>query len=169
MLNTPWGSTGVWDQRSLVSTFHQEVRAGERFFALLDQMKSSPGSFLPVLELMYLCLSLGFMGRYRLAPRGPGELEKLREDLYSIIMRQRQAAETELSPQWMGAVAPYKPARASLPVWVVGVVGMAVGTLIAAQLLWPALNFDKPEFLDDFKTVTLPVSTRIGAPVQNHY
>jgi len=126
VLNTPWGSTGVWDQRSLVSTFHQEVRSGERFFDLLGQMKANPGSFLPVLELMYLCLSLGFMGRYRLAPRGPGEIEKLREDLYTIILRQRQAAETELSPQWMGATAPYKPARASLPVWVVGVAGLAV-------------------------------------------
>ncbi|MCC6716964.1 MAG: type VI secretion system protein TssL [Acetobacteraceae bacterium] len=133
VLNTPWGSTGVWDQRSLVSTFHQEVRAGERFFALLDQMKASPGSFLPVLELMYLCLSLGFMGRYRLAPRGPGDLEKLREDLYTVITRQRQAAETGLSPQWMGATAPYKPARASLPVWVAGVMGL---TVVAGMFVW---------------------------------
>ena len=133
VLNTPWGSTGVWDQRSLVSTFHQEVRAGERFFELLGQMKANPGSFLPVLELMYLCLSLGFMGRYRLAPRGPGELEKLREDLYAVIMRQRQAAEPALSPQWMGAAAPYRPSRAVLPVWVVGVVGVAV---IAGLFVW---------------------------------
>ena len=41
---------------------------------------------------MYLCLSLGFQGRYRLSPRGPGELDRLREDLYTIIVRQRQAA-----------------------------------------------------------------------------
>lgn len=133
VLNTPWGSTGVWDQRSLVSTFHQEVRSGERFFDLLGQMKANPGSFLPVLELMYLCLSLGFMGRYRLAPRGPGEIEKLREDLYTIITRQRQAAEQDLSPQWMGATAPYKPSRAALPVWVVGVLGLAA---IAGLFVW---------------------------------
>ena len=133
VLNTPWGSSGVWDQRSLVSTFHQEVRSGERFFDLLGQMKGNPGSFLPVLELMYLCLSLGFMGRYRLSPRGPGELEKLREDLYSIIARQRQAAEPGLSPQWMGATAPYRPSRAALPVWVVGVLGLAV---VAGLFMW---------------------------------
>ena len=133
VLNTPWGSTGVWDQRSLVSTFHQEVRSGERFFDLLGQMKANPGSFLAVLELMYLCLSLGFMGRYRLAPRGPAELEKLREDLYSVIARQRQAAEPELSPHWMGVSAPYKPSRAVLPVWVVGVVGVAA---VAGLFVW---------------------------------
>ncbi|HEY0418162.1 MAG TPA: type IVB secretion system protein IcmH/DotU, partial [Acetobacteraceae bacterium] len=64
VLNTPWGNSGVWDQRSLVSTFHGEVRSGERFFDILNQLKDAPGTYLPVLELMYLCLSLGFMGRY---------------------------------------------------------------------------------------------------------
>src|SRR5205085_959825 len=57
VLNTPWGSTGVWDARSLVSTFHQEVRSGERFFDLLTQMRQNPGRFLPVIELIYLCMS----------------------------------------------------------------------------------------------------------------
>ena len=92
VLNTPWGSSGAWASRSLVSTFHQEVRSGERFFDLLSQLRQNPGTFLPVLELMYLCLSLGFQGRYRLSPRGPGELDRLREDLYTIIVRQQPAA-----------------------------------------------------------------------------
>jgi type VI secretion system protein ImpK len=139
VLNTPWGSSGVWDQRSLVSTFHQEVGSGERFFELLKQMKEVPGSYLPVLELMYLCLSLGFMGRYRLSPRGPGELEKLREDLYAIIMRQRQSAAAELSPHWQGIAAPYRPSRAVLPIWVGAVFGVAVA---AGLFLWFSGNLN---------------------------
>lgn len=133
VLNTPWGSTGAWDSRSLVSTFHQEVRSGERFFELLKQVRENPGTYLSVLELMYLCLSLGFMGRYRLSPRGASELEKLREDVYAIIMRQRQAAEPALSPRWEGAAAPYRPARASVPVWVVGVLGLAI---VSGLFVW---------------------------------
>src|SRR5712691_7633999 len=66
VLNTPWGSTGVWDANSLISSFHKEVRSGERFFQLLGQMRQNPGLFLPVIELMYLCMSLGFQGQYRL-------------------------------------------------------------------------------------------------------
>ena len=126
VLNTPWGSSGAWAARSLVSTFHQEVRSGERFFDLLGQLRQNPGTFLPVLELMYLCLSLGFQGRYRLSPRGPGELDRLREDLYTIIMRQRQAADPALSPHWQGVQAPYRPARAVVPTWVMGAVALAV-------------------------------------------
>ncbi|HTI82685.1 MAG TPA: type IVB secretion system protein IcmH/DotU [Acetobacteraceae bacterium] len=126
VLNTPWGSSGAWAARSIVSTFHQEVRSGERFFVLLDQIKPNPGNFLPVLELMYLCLSLGFQGQYRLSPRGPGELDRIREDLYTIIMRQRQAADPALSPHWPGIQAPYKPARAVVPTWVMGAAALAI-------------------------------------------
>ena len=126
VLNTPWGSSGGWAARSLVSSFHQEVRSGERFFVLLDQLKPNPGNFLPVLELMYLCLSLGFQGQYRLSPRGPGELDRIREDLYTIVMRQRQAADPALSPHWQGVQAPYKPARAVVPTWVMGAAALAI-------------------------------------------
>ncbi len=139
VLNTPWGSTGGWAARSLVSSFHQEVRSGERFFDLLGQLRQNPGTFLPVLELMYLCLSLGFQGRYRLSPRGPGELDKLREDLYTIIVRQRQAADPALSPHWQGVRAPYRPARAVVPAWVMGAAVIAV---IGLLFVWfsTALN-----------------------------
>jgi len=127
VLNTPWGSSGSWGARSLVSSFHQEVRSGERFFVLLGQMRENPGTYLPVLELMYLCLSLGFQGQYRLSPRGPGELERLREDLYAIIVRQRgQAPDPALSPHWQGVNAPYKPARAVVPSWVMGAAALVV-------------------------------------------
>jgi type VI secretion system protein ImpK len=72
VLNTPWGSSGNWSERSLVSTFHQEVRSGERFFDVLRQMSDNPGKYLPVIKLMYLCMSLGFVGQYRLSRRGIG-------------------------------------------------------------------------------------------------
>ena len=127
VLNTPWGSTGSWGARSLVATFHQEVRAGERFFVLLGQMREQPGTFLPVLELMYLCLSLGFQGQYRLSPRGPGELERHpRGPLHHHHSPTRQAPDPALAPHWQGVNAPYKPARAVVPSWVMGVAALAL-------------------------------------------
>jgi type VI secretion system protein ImpK len=133
VLNTPWGSSGVWDTRPLVSTFHQEVRSGERFFDLLSQMRQNPGRFISVIELMYLCLSLGFQGRYRLSPRGPAELDRLREETYALIVRQRQAPEPDLSPHWRGVAAPYRPLRATIPVWVAASAALAA---IAALFIW---------------------------------
>jgi len=126
VLATPWGSTGAWAQRSLVSTFHQEVRSGERFFDVMAQLRQNPGTFLPVLELMYFCLSLGYMGRYRLSPRGPAEIDKLREDTYAVIRRQRPATESGLSPHWMGVKAPYRARTFSIPFWLTAVAALAV-------------------------------------------
>ncbi|MBV8525374.1 MAG: type IVB secretion system protein IcmH/DotU, partial [Acetobacteraceae bacterium] len=98
VMNTPWGSTGVWEAHSLVAAFHGKVDAGERFFSLLTKLREFPAKNLQILELMYLCLSLGFMGRYRLSPRGPAEIDRLREETYSVIVRNRAPAELELSP-----------------------------------------------------------------------
>ena len=137
VLNTPWGSTGVWAAGSLVSTFHQEVRSGERFFDLLAQMRQHPGRFLPIIELMYLCVSLGFQGQYRLSPRGPAELDRLREETYALIVRQRQATEPDLSPHWTGITAPYRPMRAAVPVWVASSAGLAG---IAGLFVWFLLS-----------------------------
>jgi type VI secretion system protein ImpK len=133
VLNTPWGSTGIWDARSLVSTFHQEVRGGERFFDLLRQMCQNPGTFLPVIELMYLCMSLGFQGRYRLSSRGPAELDRLREETYALLVRQRPALEPELSPHWRGVAAPYRNLRPILPIWVAASVALGI---LAAIFIW---------------------------------
>lgn len=126
VLNTPWGAESAWSQNSLVNTFHREVQSGTRFFDLLKQLEQNPGVYLGLLEVMYMCLSLGFMGVHRHSPRGPAILERAREDVYTVVMRQRGAAEAGLSPHWQGVNAPYKPSRASVPVWVVGCVGLAV-------------------------------------------
>jgi type VI secretion system protein ImpK len=131
--NAPWGSGGGWTAHGLVATFHEETRAGERLFVLLDRLKTNPGNFLPVLELIYLCLSLGFQGQYRLSPRGTAELDRIREDLYTIIVRQRQAADPALSPHWQGVVAPYRPARFVVPTWVMGACALAV---IGVLFVW---------------------------------
>ena len=134
---TPWGSRGAWADASLVSTFHQEVRAGERFFDLLAQLRQNPGKFLQIVELMYLCISLGMQGRYRLSPRGPAELDRVREETYVLIMRNRAPAERALSPHWQGVAAPYRRQRFSLPVWVAALAGLA---LIALVYVWASLG-----------------------------
>jgi type VI secretion system protein ImpK len=139
VLATPWGTESSWAARSLVSTFHQQVRSGEGFFAVLKQLIQSPGSNLSVLELMYFCLSLGFQGQYRLSSRGPAELDRVREDLYALIMRQRGAREPGLSPQWQGVDAPYKPRRGEVPLWVAGAAALAI---LGAIFLWMTLSLN---------------------------
>jgi type VI secretion system protein ImpK len=166
VLATPWGSQGAWAQRSLVSTFHQEVRSGERFFDVLTQLRQNPGNFLPVLELMYFCLSLGYMGRYRLSPRGPAEIDKLREDTYAVIRRQRPAGESALSPHWIGLTAPYRAKRFSVPFWVVAVLALGILAATYATFLFSLGRASSAQFeaLVQAPPASVPTITR-AAPV----
>lgn len=138
VLNTPWGSSGSWSQRSLVSTFHQEVRSGERFFDLLKQMCDNPGRFLPVIKLMYLCMSLGFVGQYRLTRRG-GEISRIREETYAVIARQQKAADADLAPHTKGVNAPYRPVRFVVPLWVAAAAGLGI---VGGLFLWFSINLN---------------------------
>ncbi len=123
---TPWGQQSGWSAHSLVSTFHQEVKAGDRFFDLLAGMQKDPGRYRQALEVAYLCLALGLQGRYRLSPRGAAELDRIREGLYQLLVQLRGPYERELSPHWRGVDAPHRRAGRSVPSWVAGALALAI-------------------------------------------
>ena len=113
VLSTPWGSHSAWPSQSLTSLFHNEVSGGERFFDILEQMQADLGHHAPVVELMYLCTSLGFEGRYRVLPRGVAALTDLREGVYRTLRQRKGDFERDLSPHWRGRSA--RSARSRLP------------------------------------------------------
>ncbi|NLS07982.1 type VI secretion system protein TssL [Rhizobium sp. P32RR-XVIII] len=163
--NTPWGSRGPWADASLVSTFHQEVRSGERFFDLLEQLRQNLGTFLPVVELMYLCMSLGMQGRYRLSARGPAELDRVREETYVAIMRQRRPVERGLSIHWRGVTAPYRQMR-SFPVWLAALLATGLLVLIYALLAY-SINRSSDRLFDAARSLPpthMPIITRTAPP-----
>jgi type VI secretion system protein ImpK len=136
VLNTPWGRASNWAQQTLTSIFHNEVTGGERFFEILDQMQRDLGNQLAVVELMYLCMSLGFIGRYRVMPRGIAALSELREGVYRAIRQRRGEFERELSPQWRGIAAAAKPLARRIPIWAV-----ALGTVVIASVSYVSFAF----------------------------
>ncbi len=135
VLSTPWGGHSAWAQQSLTSLFHNEVSGGERFFDILEQMEREMGRYGDVVELMYLCLGLGFEGRYRVLPRGAATLAEFRDGVFRSVRQRRAEWERELSPHWRGAGTGYDPLRNRVPLWVVG-----VGALTAALLIYLGFN-----------------------------
>jgi type VI secretion system protein ImpK len=139
VLNTPWGGASDWAKRPLAAALHQDSSEGGKFFELLARLRQAPAKFMPVIEIMYLCLSLGVMGKYRNAPRDAKELDRVRTETCALIVGQSKLAGQELSPRWQGVAAPYARARSGLPVWVVYAAALAV---CGALFLWvsTALN-----------------------------
>jgi type VI secretion system protein ImpK len=136
VLSTPWGSNSGWAAQTLTSIFHKEVSGGDRFFDLLEQMQKDFGRHAEVVELMYLCASLGFKGRYRVMQRGEGALTELREGTYRSIRQRRGEFERDLSPHWRGLATGYKPLSQRVPVWL-----LALGTVAVACLIYVVLDF----------------------------
>jgi len=61
ILSSDWQEKGKWQGEQLQRTFYQTTDAGEIFFTKLNQLE--PGQT-QVREVYYLCLALGFTGRY---------------------------------------------------------------------------------------------------------
>ncbi len=97
------GRTRRWSRPSI-----RKCVVANGFFDLLEQLRQNLGTFLPVVELMYLCMSLGMQGRYRLSARGPAELDRVREETYVAIMRRDGRSSVSLSIHWRGITAPYR-------------------------------------------------------------
>lgn len=131
VVTTPWGNESEWSQISLLSSFHNETFGGEKFFQLLERLSRNPVKHLPMLELMYLCLSLGFEGKYRVMPRGMLELEAVRDSLYRQIRQLRGDVPREVSPHWQGLRDTRRRLVRIVPWWMV-----ALFTLICLGMLY---------------------------------
>lgn len=135
VLNSAWGAESSWRTQNLQSIFHREAVGGDRVFQLADRLLRSPATNGDLLELAYLCLSLGFEGRMRVRSRGSSELQQRREQLYAAIGQVRGAGEPDLSPNWQGVSVVAGKAPRGVPLWVA-----SAGTVLLLTALFVGLG-----------------------------
>jgi len=98
IINTAWGSQGKWDAYNLLLFFNQEKGHEERFFLILERIIKDPPLYIDVMELMYICLSLGYKGNLNATDFSTTQLEKLTHSLYKRIRAYRGDYNKILSP-----------------------------------------------------------------------
>jgi type VI secretion system protein ImpK len=131
--STPWGGSGAWSSQSLLVHFHNEAWGGEKVFQLLTRLAENPQQHRNLLELVYVALSLGFEGRYKVMNEGKAQLDGVRERLAGKLRELAGPSERALSPQWQGvAVAPTRLSD-GIPLWVVA--AALAGLLLALFVL----------------------------------
>lgn len=96
VMGTPWGAQSIWAERSLLSVYHNETWGGEKFFTILSRMMLDPEKYRDILEFMYLCLCLGFKGRYGVQVNRSDELQQIITKLHKLLRQMR--GET---PEWI--------------------------------------------------------------------
>lgn len=97
--NTPWGSDGRWDSYSLLDAFQQDIHHHDKFFGLIERCFKEPMLYIDLMELIYICLSLGYKGQYRSTEHSQYHLEQITDNLYQHIRVYRGNYSKILSPQ----------------------------------------------------------------------
>ncbi len=134
--STPWGGSGAWSAQSLLVQFHNESWGGEKVFQLLTRLAENPAQHRNLLELVYVTLSLGFEGRYRVLDNGRAQLDDLRGRLAQMLRGLGAPVEKSLSTQWQGVAAAPLRLRDGVPLWAV-----AAGAALLLLLVFVALRF----------------------------
>lgn len=98
---TPWGADDT--ERNLLQEFHEERSGGEKAFQLLERLGQDPATNADLLELFYVCLRLGFEGRYRGLPGGRARLDAIAAGVLEVIRPASVAASARcLAAHWQG-------------------------------------------------------------------
>jgi type VI secretion system protein ImpK len=126
VLNTPWGAHSEWAGYPLLLEFHRVRDGGTVFFELLDKFRSQPSVYIDLLELQYVCLALGFEGKFSLEEQRTHKLADIQQDLFRIIRDTRRLRDAELSLQWRGVEDRRNPVFRYVPWWVIGALAIAV-------------------------------------------
>ncbi|WP_348945251.1 type VI secretion system protein TssL, long form [Chitinibacter sp. FCG-7] len=139
--SSSWG--GSWSATSLLVHFHKETWGGEKFFQLLERLKESANESRDLLELMYVCMSYGFAGRYLVLDGGMQQHEVIRKNLGELLRTLRPSANAEMASQWQGVSKQSKRSMVVVPIWVA-----AALLSLAALLLYLFLSLRLNQFSD---------------------
>lgn len=122
-----------WPKQPLQEQRYGHHIAGEIFFQNLSKLvsRNDTHDLADVLEVYYLCMLLGFAGKYSLG--GRGELYAVQQQLGEKIQRIRKTT-AELSPAWQ--LPNDGPPRVQGDPWVKGLIYTAIGCTVLTALLF---------------------------------
>lgn len=115
---TPWGRE--WVGKGLLTEVHGEQGGGDGAFARLDEILAAPAQQVDLIEFFYVCLALGFEGRYRNGEGGRQALAQMRARVHQVLSRERPRASLDLSARWQGARVQLRRAPGTIALWTIG-------------------------------------------------
>jgi len=123
---TPWGGGAGWAEHGLLREFHEESWGGEKAFQLLERLGQDAAGNTDLLELFYVCLQLGFEGRYRGTPDGRAQIDAIAARVLEVIRPAHDAtAARTLALRWQGVATSGYRGVSAVPLWLLVLLGAA--------------------------------------------
>ncbi len=105
-----------WEKYPFQLEYFGEQLAGEKFFNRLDAMMRQPEATADAVELYYVCMLLGFKGKY--AVYLENELQSVIKKTADHLINIGKISNIELSPHWLADDQPEPPKKRRLPMLV---------------------------------------------------
>ena len=112
ILRSQWPGRQQWMSQPLQLTYFNENTAGEGFFLRMQAIEQRPEQA-HILEIYYLCLALGFRGKY--AVHAAGDADAV-EERVSAALGRRLPPSDEISPHGYQRETPRSLAERSTPI-----------------------------------------------------
>lgn len=93
-----WGTHEKWKNFSLLSNLNQDPHHHDKFFTIIERVIKDPELYIDLMELMYICLSMGYKGKYGSTENDLYQLEQITHHLYKHIRAYRGSFSKTLSP-----------------------------------------------------------------------
>lgn len=116
IISSSWNQKEVWLSDPLQIRLFDTFNAGEEFFTHLEELRQRSSTNKDVLEVYYLCLALGFKGKYQL--QSPELLRRVIDDLNLELHPQMYNAVDAISPAAKPSDIIMTGSRSGLPTWV---------------------------------------------------
>lgn len=126
----------VWEKYPLQLEYFGEHLAGVKFYERLEELLKKPEENGELIEIYYLCLLLGFKGRYNIYFED--QLKEVIKKTADELRRIGRLVDMELSPHWRAADQPEPPPDPRLPLWAKIGSGVAAGLFV---LIYVVLYF----------------------------
>lgn len=116
IISSAWTQKDEWLTEPLQIKLFDTFNAGEEFFSHLNQLRQKTSGNKDLLEIFYLCLALGFKGKYQL--QSPENLRRVVDDLNMELHPEMYSAIDAISPNAKPRDSMMQTVSGGIPVWI---------------------------------------------------
>jgi type VI secretion system protein ImpK len=127
ILSSDWPQKDTWLARPMQLERFERYDAGEFFFDRLRSILEQPHRA-EVLEVYYLCMTLGFKGQYQI--HGQNELRQLIDRSHAVLMKAPGMTAAEMAPHGRPRGSAAVQAVQQVPPWMLLAAAVAVALLV---------------------------------------
>lgn len=134
IISSEWPQKAEWLSDPLQIKLFDTFNAGEEFFIYMAELRLRSSQNKDVLEIYYLCLSLGFKGKYQL--QSPENLRRIIDDLNLELHPDAFRSIDAISPNGKPRQGLVQTVKGGLPLWV-----YPLGAVVIFILIYLIMSF----------------------------